>query len=516
MLVVRFDFTTGRYHATPWGSHVNEGTVEWPPSPWRFLRALIAVGYSRLGWTEVPAAARILLHALATVVPSYHLPRSNGAHTRHYMPLYNGDPTKVFDTFAYVGSEPLALSWEVSLDGDALATMDALLDALPYLGRAESAVSACRVDAVPSGLRMCIAAETCPGPQLERVALLAPEVPEVYDAWRAGAVARASADLLAAAMAKAAEKGKKAPKTPSKKELERLDEIYPRDVIEVLHANTRTLQAYGWSQPPGSRWLSYWRPADALNAATVRDRRPDRTALPTTALLALTSDTNAGVALPPITDAVRRMEALHDALVRATSRDGNPSSVLIGKEDGIPLRGHRHASLIPLALGRRPDRIDHVLVHAPMGFDAGARRALGAVTKTYAKDLPPIFVTLVGIGQSNEFERLVPCARASKEWTSRTPFVLPRHPKQKGKDTVEGQLQAELAGRGLPAAIRIEPVDGMREDFRRFRRERGESDRKPPVSFGHAVRLVFDEPVRGPIALGYGSHYGLGCFDPVT
>jgi CRISPR-associated protein Csb2 len=38
---LRLRFPGGRYHATPWGHHVNEGQVEWPPSPWRLLRALM-------------------------------------------------------------------------------------------------------------------------------------------------------------------------------------------------------------------------------------------------------------------------------------------------------------------------------------------------------------------------------------------------------------------------------------------------------------------------------------------
>ena len=43
MLAVGLKFPAGRFHATPWGRHVNEGAPEWPPSPWRLLRALLAV-----------------------------------------------------------------------------------------------------------------------------------------------------------------------------------------------------------------------------------------------------------------------------------------------------------------------------------------------------------------------------------------------------------------------------------------------------------------------------------------
>ena len=42
MIAISLRLIAGRYHATPWGRHVNEGAVEWPPSPWRILRALVA------------------------------------------------------------------------------------------------------------------------------------------------------------------------------------------------------------------------------------------------------------------------------------------------------------------------------------------------------------------------------------------------------------------------------------------------------------------------------------------
>ena len=36
---VALTFPGGQFHATPWGHHVNEALPEWPPSPWRLLRA---------------------------------------------------------------------------------------------------------------------------------------------------------------------------------------------------------------------------------------------------------------------------------------------------------------------------------------------------------------------------------------------------------------------------------------------------------------------------------------------
>ena len=49
-----FRFPLGRYHANPWDRAVNEGASEWPPSPWRILRALVATWHTR--WPDLPAA----------------------------------------------------------------------------------------------------------------------------------------------------------------------------------------------------------------------------------------------------------------------------------------------------------------------------------------------------------------------------------------------------------------------------------------------------------------------------
>ena len=86
MPTLKLRFPSGRYHATPWGHHVNEGLIEWPPSPWRLLRALIACGFSSKGWSEVPEVARRLIDKFAGVLPSYQLPPASAVHSRHYMP----------------------------------------------------------------------------------------------------------------------------------------------------------------------------------------------------------------------------------------------------------------------------------------------------------------------------------------------------------------------------------------------------------------------------------------------
>src|SRR4029079_16989800 len=99
-VTLQLRFPAGRYHATPWGRHVNEGVPEWPPSPWRLLRALVAVW--RRTCPDLPEAqVRRILEVLLQP-PHFQLPAFTVAHTRHYMPWEKKGPddrTLVFDTF---------------------------------------------------------------------------------------------------------------------------------------------------------------------------------------------------------------------------------------------------------------------------------------------------------------------------------------------------------------------------------------------------------------------------------
>src|SRR5436853_1557544 len=99
-VTIKLTFPAGRYHATPWGRHVNEGVPEWPPSPWRLLRALIAV-WRRTCPEFSEAQIRRILETLVQS-PRFGPPGFpfRVAHTRHYMPWEKKGPadrTLVFD-----------------------------------------------------------------------------------------------------------------------------------------------------------------------------------------------------------------------------------------------------------------------------------------------------------------------------------------------------------------------------------------------------------------------------------
>ena len=104
------------------------------------------------------------------------------------------------------------------------------------------------------------------------------------------------------------------------------------------------------------------------------------------------------------------------------------------------------------------------------------------------------------------------CIVGAQTWISLTPFVPPRFVKKRGRNTLEGQVLADLQSRGLPPAEKVEVLPNESIAMRHFVRVRRRGGSPPPVDAGYALRLTWNEPVTGPIALGYASHYGLGLF----
>lgn len=256
-----------------------------------------------------------------------------------------------------------------------------------------------------------------------------------------------------------------------------------------------------------------------------------------TALLALGGEATGDDLLPRPAEALPWMEALHDALVRSSddaSAGAGPSSCFTARTaDDELIPGHQHATQIPLVIDEERGRVDHVLVHAPMGFDGPAVGALMRVRRVWAKALPDLDVALVGLGRREDFRETVAQLGMSTVWTSGTPFVPSRFLKPRGVNSLEGQVQAELSSRRLPPAASVEvELEGERyvsaEEFwgrwstgeeagfaRRWRRwqlERMDPGKRPPIVVGFGLRLRFERAVEGPVALGYAGHFGLGGF----
>jgi CRISPR-associated protein Csb2 len=275
-----------------------------------------------------------------------------------------------------------------------------------------------------------------------------------------------------------------------------------------MHMSNNSLQRVHEMQPP-----------DILQAPAIRPDRIKGQDQNTVARFALSS-----TVLPPVTDAMPFAEMSRFALSHC--RAGNSySPALAGKTpDRVPLAGHEHAHFF-VTDEDGDARLDHLTVYAPCAFNRDDVEALGQLrsVKRY-KNLPNVRAVLLGLGNREDFEG-IPVLEPAKRWRSVTPFSLPRFANRgagkppRPRDLPEAQLLRELRNRNLPEPIKITRIDAY------------ETDQRPPIRWleFHTRRLrkdiqgnglagfeiEFAEPVRGPIALGFACHFGLGLFLPV-
>ncbi|MFB3909511.1 MAG: type I-U CRISPR-associated protein Csb2 [Candidatus Eisenbacteria bacterium] len=485
MIAIELRFPAGRYHATPWGTHVNEMALEWPPSPWRLLRALTSVwlGVScRSDIAQDEPAMRAVLTRLADP-PCFLLPPYTQGHTRHFMPWMKKGPedrTIVFDGFlAFEPHETVRVGWpDVQLSAAEKDRLRRLLSNLTYLGRAESWCEASLLDE----------SECSDG--LE------------WTAWPLGEgeILPEDAEPVRVLCAK-----------QFQPERSLLDWQHP------LHADIGELRRKKMDPrcPPGAAWITYaCRTVEAQRARStgsiaVRVR-------PCMAKYALT-----GSVLPRVVDSVLVAELARASLqaIFGRTEDGRSSAVFSGKQDdGTPFKSHDHAHYLPHDQDG-DGRLDALLIYAPAGFGPGEVEALQSLSVLKRSDWAyPIRVVLAGLGdQGVDQGELTGPAR---HWRSVTPFVLPRHPKRNGKESPADQLLLELRRRALPDPRSIEPLPWLEErghktrwlEFRRWRTK----VEGPPVAMGFGFVLEFPDAVAGPLTLGYGSHYGLGLFQPCS
>lgn len=524
MPILKLKFPGGRYHATPWGHHVNEGLVEWPPSPWRLLRALLACGFSTQGWLEVPDVAKGLIKKLAEVLPSYHLPEASLAHSRHYMPYLEGanqKTTLVFDTWANIGDGEIFIHWPCQLELAELGLFAKLATNLGYLGRSESWVEVqfANATSIEENAMPCLE-NNHPGLGWEQVSLMAAIPPNDYLQWCVPKIQEALKPFQNQKLT-----------APVKKKQQNAVEPYPEDLLSCLSKDTVWWKGQGWSQPPGSRRVLYWRRCNALQVGVPQLSIRPGIANVNTMLLAITTPSGNCSALPPTTRTLPQAELFHRAIVGRVGK-GQPVHCpeLTGRDTkGSPLRGnrHEHAHTLPLDLDG-DGRIDHLMIHAKMGLGNIAQQAIRTLRRTWTKGgIGELQLALVGSGDRHIFrklpgslglnmEKIVGPTNGAQVWKSVTPFVPPRFVKTHGKNSLFGQINSELESRNLPAIIKFEFVLEEEKNrnmghFVRLRRNR----KPPPVNIGYCLKLFFPNSIQGPLSLGYASHFGLGLFQAV-
>jgi len=461
---VRFDL--GRYHATPWGSHVNDAAVEWPPSPWRLLRALYSTTRTNVGLAaQCDAVDRALQVLIDAPAPVYQLPSTLPGHTRHYMPKASysparpGETAKVIDSYLAVDPDaPLRVWWDANLDAEAMAALTAAARGVGYLGRSES---------------VC-AVTMSSHPEPSAAPLARPVVEDDADGER-----------------------------------EVVELLCPEDgaALGVLAISVTEMRAKRRLMPPGTHRVAYALPREPTShRAPALNARPSR---PTLAVFRLR-----GSSRPAIIEAVAVGQSLRRALQArfGGARDDRASATFSGRAGDRPrVDQHRHAHFLatPGGDGRR---IDRVYVWAPEGFGQDEVVALAGLTYIRLHETPDLQCALTSLGCPCELA-LPDLLGPATAWRSLAPFGLVRHPKRRKGEVIDGpeaQIRRELAHRGLPEPMEVSLEKGS---WHRFRSSKAGSSRLERASLT-GIRVRFDQPVTGPLALGALSHYGLGLMRP--
>lgn len=504
-VVLKQIFPLGRFHATPWRVNpFDDSYGEWPPSPWRLVRGVVARWYQ--WWREEPQRADgwldPLIQALCTSSYEFHLPvnAQRGSPFRQYFPVEFGwNPKEKKKAAVRSYSTSLAQDNYVCLRADVdgaiwwfldggqwnenlAEALNECLKRMTYFGRAE-AFTRIAVERNPT---------KAPAPNctlMERrisgtVPVLVPEVSATRadiervtdDPEIAKRTVPSGARLLYATP----------PARPTVRETGGPRKSY---------RETNLMQfAIGWNVPPEAR-------------AIVRLTAKFRGAVLKEMLRKLTRD--------PQTNWVKAPPRVREAVAEMAGKDAQ----------GKPLKGHQHTEYLVWCEDGEPMRL--VAWRNGRPFDENEQEAL-------LKAAGRQFSWAVSGDRADAWKvRLVPLDRAvpfppgfdgapAAEWASVTPYVPPRHHLRGGKprlrESIEHQIRRELTLRGFAEAEQAMIKEVGNPEWVSVhlpRRQRSETafvgDRR-----GYWLRLWFPAPVRGPIRLGHSSSFGLGLFRPIS
>jgi CRISPR-associated protein Csb2 len=473
MVILELGFPSGRYHATPWGHNVNEGVVEWPPSPYRIARALVDVWKRRRpDWPDEKVEP--VLKAFCRL-PSFYLPPASASHTRSYLNSNERNTFKqqlIFDAFVVVGREDKVL---MGIDEDlspyAVKDLNELLSELNYLGRSESWISGKAITEHLDVNWNCVPANRQElQERVETVQVACVLSPEEHT------------------------------KLPYKPESETW--------LNALCMTSKDILTKGWSAPPAMLRSDYVRPMNALQPLLRKKRKTSKRQVRCVRYQLQST------ALPRVQETVPFAERIRSHLmgIQKKIHDDDPSQVsqvFSGKgDDGKKLKGHKHAFYLPLDEDG-DGRIDHLMVLAKEPFDFSELKAMDRLRSVWqSKGRPDVNIILLSMLKEPE-------TQLARTWVSSTPFVTARH-YRKGRGSYEDWVKAEVAREctfhDIPEPSEIQLVDrtllGRQVRWMEFMRSR----KNGPTLRGVGCILSFDELVNGPFCIGALCHFGLGRF----
>lgn len=539
-LAIHQTFPLGRYHATRWNQNAFEDRHgEWPPSPWRLVRALVVrwFQYSRETGSEDYALRDALLRCLASEVPSFVLPdftwRGNPAPRQYHKcdvawtdakatsaAVKKAKTTLTVDHFRSV-SPNAAITWcwpSLELSEPQQNLLSALLSRMLYFGRTESWTKFKILESMPVD-QNCLLSET----NQTGSPVLVPD-----------------------------------PKQPL--------------VIERLLASTDDAAFQGKQIPPGTKW--YYATLPKVPAVKGRVMSEQQRASDIRCMQFAVG----GRVYPDVSQWIRLTERFRGTVLKHATQFVTEGAVqsfgdlwqsddqrfvewrgslklLSGKDgEGRPLKDHQHAffGIWPDDHGQptrlvvwrltafQPFEIDALLKasHSELAWrfsrqPRSRREAEGDEWRLRLVPLP---------NQIAAADGMIDSTIESKCWDSLTPFVTPdRRRFRSGGRLRAGETATKLLEYGInewlrirgndASVVRIEvlhdnsasdapetsdptPVAWVITHETAQQRANRLEQRQRRVRPGFRYRITLSKPVSGPVICGHSSHFGLGVFVP--
>lgn len=472
MIYIKVQFHTNQYQACAWGHHHSEGVIDWPPAPWRLLRAIAAGSYSVSLLDRYQPTLKALLHKLAAVLPSYTLPPVTYIQHRSPRPQVNKKSAKVgpgkdlYSAGLLMSSSQnvIYIHWPVTLSETEELVLGLCLAGVTYFGRKESVATVSLVEEAPEP-------NAKPNEQGKRiVAVPDPQYPleELWDALNVSAHENYGVKRSA---------------------------VFPG----IRQATYETIPPKPQVQPKA------WQQQQMVTLTVSASSRL------------------------PLKQALKLTHRLHQALVCHC-----PAPIFTGKEMGQLSTRHDHTifQCVPDRTGRY---IELVKLYSDPGYSPEALAAISNCSKLHGVTRGcDVSLTLADLGEQSPsscewvsstpfFLSRFPAVRRGQ------PRMLTEHYQKDGPEHQVLQYLQYLSWINLQGKAGYqEHEDGLAlyldnqfaavascQPFPKFWEWESECRQGKKVGrIGYEVRLKFADAVSGPIVLGYAAHYGLGAMVP--
>ena len=501
--IIEVQLTAGRYHAHPWGvSQYGIGEPEWPPSPWRLVRALAAAWFNAYPQPcSVEERDRLLKAFGKWGRPTIVVPRTAFRELQFFQPVLKDGKVNQRadhrDCFALPEGGRFWFVFPLTLDDSQRKVLADLLMRVRYLGRSESRAVLTLCDHQPdtagnkptlfrakpvadagqdNGAVFHVREVLCPGVSANNGSFDF----DASDIWRL-----------------------------RNDEPDNAHQYLPEHLSDVCLKVKRPL-------PDGCEWVDYVLPAEAIVPDLPR-RRESPKLTGTVEVTEVWFRISRRIPIP-ISETVRLARAFRDAVVMNYERLAPDfhSVVLTGKnEDGTLEWDHMHCYYLPRPESTRRRWIERLVVYVPAHtLNRIELEALLSVSRVHMWKEDPYPVSVVA-----ERQEKIPTiiGKRSHVWQSLTPYVMPLGRARRCAGEIVEQLGSSLAHIGVSAPLTL------RGDSRRssvtVHNYSSHDAAHGRIGFmrrlAHWVEVEFDEDMEfARPAIGADAHFGLGQFEP--